>query len=122
MEVIVASLVPITVFIVIGAAFGLYEYFRYRRNQDLQVSVRVAVEKGQELPVEVLETIGGRKPRPNQDLRRGVVLIALGLGVGVFGFILGEEDAVRPLVAVGAVPAIIGLGLIGLWLARKRIE
>ena len=41
------------------------------------------------------------------DVRRGVVGICLGIGLAVFGLVLGEPDWVRPMLAVGTVPVLL---------------
>jgi hypothetical protein len=51
--------------------------------------------------------------RKHRDLRIGVVSVGLGLGLGSFGFLIG--DAVREMMAIGNVPLLVGLALIGLW-------
>lgn len=109
-------LVPIVLFISIATVFGLAFMYRARQREQVQLTVRHAIDKGQELTPELLEKLGSEGGRGrNADLRRGVIAAALGLGVGSFGLILGEEDAMRPLLAVGAVPLLIGLAYLGLW-------
>ncbi len=110
-------------------AFGLVaitQFYRYRKNRDLQATIRAAIEKGQELPVEVLEALNQprKKPEPqkDRDLRRGIVLMAVGLGVGTFGYLIGEEEVVGPLMGIGSIPLLIGLGLTLLWILRTRHE
>lgn len=72
---------------------------------------RLALERGLPLPVEDAETIGLR------DLRRGVQLIALGIGVAIALGVLAEPA----IAALGAVPAALGGGfLASAWLARRR--
>lgn len=117
-------LVPIVLFLVIGGTIAASEYFKYRKRRDLQVTIRAAIEKGQELPAEVLETISNPKTRPKKDhdLRRGIVLTAVGLGIGAFGLLVGDEDAVGPLMGIGSIPLLIGLGLTLLWVLRSRHE
>ena len=116
---IVAMTVPVLVTLGI---VGLVTYFRFRRRREVQETIRIAIEKGQELPTEFLETISSPKeePKKDQDLRRGVVLIAVGLGIGAFGFLVGEADAVGPLMGIGSIPLLIGLALTALWILRTR--
>ncbi len=116
--------VPIVLFLVIGGTIAISEYFKYRKRHDLQDTIRAAIEKGQELPAEVLETISNPKAQPkrDQDLRRGIVLAATGLGIGAFGYLIGEEDAMGPLMGIGSIPLLIGLGLTLLWFLRSRHE
>lgn len=117
-------IVPTVTMLVIGGTIALITYFRFRRRREVQETIRVAIEKGQELPTEFLETISSPKDRPkkDRDLRRGIVLIAVGVGIGAFGILIGEEDAVRPLMGIGSIPFLIGLALTALWALRTRNE
>ena len=114
--------VPTVTMLVIGGTIALITYFRFRRRREVQETIRIAIEKGQELPTEFLETISSPKNRPkkDQDLRRGVVLTAVGLGIGAFGVLVGEDDAVGPLMGIGSIPLLIGLALTALWILRTR--
>jgi hypothetical protein len=56
----------------------------------------------------------------NRDLRIGVTSIALGAGIASFGWLLGEGDAVRPFLAIGNVPFLVGIALVGLWKFAPR--
>ncbi len=107
--------IPIVLFLVTGAVFVAFYLFRYKTSHDLQTTVRAAIEQGQQLTPEVLERLGRPRPGPHQDLRRGVVLVALGLAVAVLGLALNDDDAIRPMLAIGAFPAIIGVAYLGLW-------
>lgn len=111
-------------FLLAGGIVGVVTYYRYRRRREVQETIRLAIEKGQELPAEFLETISSpkdlpKKPKKDQDLRRGVVLMAVGLGVAAFGILVGE-DAVRPLMGIGSIPFLIGAALTALWVLRSR--
>ena len=119
---LIPIVVPTVTMLVIGGIIVLITYFRFRRRREVQETIRIAIEKGQELPTEFLETISSPKSRPkkDQDLRRGVVLTAVGLGIGAFGFLVGEDDAVGPLMGIGSIPLLIGLALTALWILRTR--
>lgn len=119
---LIPIVVPTVTMLVIGGIIVLITYFRFRRRREVQETIRIAIEKGQELPTEFLETISSPKNRPkkDQDLRRGVVLTAVGLGIGAFGFLVGEDDAVGPLMGIGSIPLLIGLALTALWILRTR--
>ena len=109
--------VPITLFVAIAAVIGILVYFHFRSRSEFQKTVRVLIERGQQLTPEFLERIsdGRGAHAKNRDLRSGAVSVALGLGIGSFGLLLGESDAVRPFIAIGNVPLLVGLALIGLW-------
>ena len=110
------TMVPIVLFLTIGAVIMLNFYFRYRTRQAIQLTVRTAIEQGQQLTPDVLEGLTSR----NGDLRRGIISITIGVAIAAFGLLLGEEDAVGPLTAISAFPILIGLAYLGLWFFLKR--
>jgi hypothetical protein len=107
--------VPIVLFLSIATVLGLWFYFRYRARREVQETVRAAIERGQELTPEFLERLGEPGDARQSDLRRGVIAAGIGAGFIAFALILGEEDAVRPLMAIGMFPVMIGLAYLGLW-------
>ena len=119
-------LIPITGMLVGIGIVGLFLYFRHRNRREVQQTIRAAIEKGQDLPAELLENSsfsGPRaQPRKDQDLRRGITLMAVGAGIGTFGVLIGDHGAVGPLMGIGSIPFLIGLGLTILWVVRTRHE
>ncbi|MEJ2603678.1 MAG: DUF6249 domain-containing protein [Gammaproteobacteria bacterium] len=113
-------LVPIVLFISIAVVYGLALMYRARHRAQIQETVRQAIDKGQELTPELLEQLGQTGGGQHSDLRRGVIAVSLGLGIALFGLVLGEADAVRPLVAIGMVPLLIGIAYLGLWRYSSR--
>ncbi|UCC15295.1 MAG: hypothetical protein JSW21_04990 [Gammaproteobacteria bacterium] len=114
--------VPITFFLSIALIAGLVIYFRYRTRSEIQRTLRSAIDKGQELTPEILERIGEPRRPANADLRVGVIAIALGVGCAAFGLVLGEEDAVQPLLAIAAFPFLVGLAYLSLWRFREKVK
>jgi len=121
---VVAVFIPITIFISAAIVFIVFLFLRYRTRYDYQRTVRLAVEKGQQLTPEFLERLNDRaiqqERNPNRDLRLGSICVAIGLAIGSFGLILGEPDAVRPLMGVGNLPLLVGLALLALWKFAPR--
>ena len=112
---VVGVFVPIVLFIAIAVVLCVYYYLRHRTRQAVQETVRTAIEQGQQLTPEILEKLG-QSPQPKKsDLRRGVILISVGLGIAAFGALVGEDDAMRPLLAIGSLPFLIGIAYLGLW-------
>ena len=112
---LVGVFVPIVMFIAIAIVLCAYYYFRHRTRQAVQETVRTAIEQGQQLTPEILEKLG-QPPQPKKsDLRRGVILVSVGLGIAAFGALVGEDDATRPMLAIGSLPFLIGIAYLGLW-------
>ena len=122
--VVLPFLIPIVGMLVPPVIIALIFYFVHRGRREVQQTIRAAIEKGQDLPTEFLENINSPKaqPRKDQDLRRGIILTAVGLGIGAFGFFVGEEDAIGPFMGIGSIPLLIGIGLTILWVVRSRHE
>lgn len=114
------EMIPIVMFAAIALIIGLFLYFRYRSRESLQQTIRQAIDKGQELTPEVLDRLGEPRKVGSGDMRRGIVGLALGASVAVFGVVLGEQDAVRPLLAISAFPFLVGIAYLGLWKFGKR--
>jgi len=115
----------ITAVLVVGTIFGFTAiivvasmYVRHRARQMRHETIRLALEKGQPLPPEVL---GGSR----EGLTRGVRLIALGVGLSAFLFLVVPSRAGihghQHVWAVGLILVAIGVGhLLSDWLTRGQ--
>jgi hypothetical protein len=121
----------ISLFGMITAVVVLPSYFRSRERRELQATIRAAIEKGQPLPPEVIEAIGSEGartevlPSPHRDLRRGVIWLAVALGLVTIGvvdsigdgyFDIGDADGWW---AFAALPGFVGLAFIVLGLISR---
>lgn len=112
------DLVPIVALLSVALVLCSVFFFRYRSRADIQQTLRAAIEQGQPLSPEILEALGSDFGG-SKDLRKGVVLLAVALGIA--GMSLGLEE--RDLLAIAAIPTFIGLGYLLLWRltpAQKR--
>ncbi|MCB1684889.1 MAG: DUF6249 domain-containing protein [Pseudomonadales bacterium] len=112
------ELVPIVALLSVALVLCCVFFFRYRSRADVQQTVRAAIEQGQPLSPEMLEALG-TDFGGQRDLRKGVVLIAVALGISGMALGLAEAD----LLGIAAIPAFIGLGYLLLWRltsAQKR--
>lgn len=95
-----------------AAFFGfLGMYFHNRRTEQWHQTARLALEKGQPVPAPPPADLSDQKnPRreASDDIRSGLILIAVGIGLYLF-----LSHFVSPgLGAVGAIPGLIGLSLL----------
>jgi hypothetical protein len=111
--------VPIVMFLSVALIFSLFFFFRFRTRKEIQQTLRAAIEQGQELTPDILDRLGETRSGV-ADLRRGVISVAVAIGLLAFGFLLGEEDALGPLLAISAFPFLIGLAYLGLWKFREQ--
>jgi hypothetical protein len=116
MEDVVFWLVPISLFVSVAVVMVLFLYFRYRARVEYQKTVRAAIERGQQLSPEFLERLDNQLAGgAHRDLRIGITSIALGISIALFGWLFGDDDMIRPLLAVGNIPFLVGLALVALW-------
>ncbi|MDY6924331.1 MAG: DUF6249 domain-containing protein [Pseudomonadota bacterium] len=98
-------------------------YLKSREKREMQTTIRHAIDKGQALPPELIDAmtrdVASKLPSRTRDLRRGVIWLAVGIGIAAFSFLsnLGWSDqdieqALGAMVGVAAIPATIGLAFI----------
>jgi Domain of unknown function (DUF6249) len=116
---IVVPIVAITLLTVFGAPVlivGLIMYFSFSRQRALHRTVRMMVEKGQPVPEALLNPPPAQRQR--SDVRRGVILTMIGVGLMVFlGAVNDWEGGSWTL---GLIPFLIGAGYLLVWKLDTR--
>ena len=87
-------------------------FFSYWKQRNLHRTVRMMVEKGQTVP-EGLFASPPRAIRQRSDMRRGVVLVMVGLGIMIFFAAMNDWEG--GAWAVGIIPFLIGCGYLLVW-------
>jgi len=110
-------------------------YLRYRDRGRLHETLRIAYEKGQPVPPELIDALkSGITPTrpwtPESDLRRALVLIGVGLGLAGLGYGLWYGLMTVNNIAAyvtggcvagaGAIPGLIGVAYLVLWATRRK--
>jgi hypothetical protein len=102
---------------------SLFFWFRFRARKEMQQTIRSAVDKGQELTPELVESLGSSQKREeNKDLRSGLIWLAIGAGIALFGVAMGQiEDEVFPIMTgISALPFMIGVAYMVMWRVTER--
>lgn len=96
-------------------------YLRSQERIRVQETLRAAIESGQPMPTEMMESAARNinvrpAPSPSRDLRTGIIWLGVGLGFIAMGVALGyeEPEATIPMIACAAFPVFIGLAFIAL--------
>lgn len=119
-------LIPLAPFLMVVAIVVIPSWLKSRERREMQATLRAAIEKGQSLPPEVIEAISKDNAKPPataaRDLRTGVILLAVAIGIAVFGYAVSfaEMDAYYPIVGIAAIPGMIGLAFIILSFFNKN--
>src|SRR5438874_9531896 len=111
----VIPIVAITMLTIFGAPVlivAVIMYFGFSRNRMMHRTVRMMVEKGQPVPAALLAPPPPAQ-RQRSDMRRGVVLVMIGLGLMVF--FGAENDWEGGSWALGIIPFLIGAGYLLVW-------
>jgi hypothetical protein len=111
----VIPIVAISVLAVFGAPVlivAVIMYFGFSKNRMMHRTIRMMVEKGQPVPAALLAPSAPAQ-RQRSDMRRGVVLVMVGLGLMLFlGAVNDWEGGVWSL---GIIPFLIGAGYLLVW-------
>ncbi len=120
--------------IFVGAIILVPQYLRHLDRARLHETLRIAFEKGQPVPPELIESLqrrdaGAPVGTPERDLRRAVVLICVGLGLAGLGYGMwfglssvtyeGAYITGGAIAGTGAIPGLIGVAYLILWLAKR---
>ena len=122
--------------LVLGLAVGP-RYIRSRERGKLYDLMRAAVDKGQPLPPELVASLTAEAETQttpasgsDRDLRRAIVLIAVGLGLAMLGGGLGWGISLASPIGgaitggiiggVGAIPGFIGVAYLILWAMTRH--
>lgn len=118
-------LIPLSPFIMVIAIVGFQTVQKTKAQKEMQQTLRAAIEKGQSLPADVIESMSAsihRAPSANRDMRLGVILLAIAAGVALCGGALSyfEERVFYAFLAFAAVPATVGVAFLGLSFFNKN--
>ena len=109
--------IPITLFGAIVAIIWLYSHYNFKKRLTAHESLRLAIEKGQEVSPELVERMSYLNDPVKSDLRRGILLIAFGVAFIILGMIVphDEPEGMRGIIGVSSFPVVRGLAYLGLW-------
>lgn len=122
------DMTPILIVLIIFSAltaivFGP-TYMKSREKREIQATVRHAIDKGQQLPPELIDAmtrdVASKLPSRTRDLRRGVIWLAVGIGIAAFSFLSnmgwdnGDDwhEIGNGLLGFAAIPTTVGLAFI----------
>ena len=100
------------------------QYFQARKRARVHETIELAMRQGQPVPPELVDLVARQTPRsqPPSDLRWGLIALFVGIGLAIFGQVMGsiDTDARTALTGVAAIPACIGIaGVLLHFLGRK---
>ena len=121
-------LVPLSFFAFLAAIILVPGYLKSKDRGRMHETLRIAYEKGQPVPPELIQAIQSGNEvskdvnRSEKDLRAAVILIGLSLGLVAMGFALGQTEGAEAqfsTLAGATIPGFIGLGFLVLWYLNR---
>jgi hypothetical protein len=112
MAVPIVAIVFMTIFGAPVLIVAVIMYFGFSRNRMMHRTIRMMAEKGQPIPPALLAP-PIPAVRQRSDMRRGVVLCMVGLGLMVFFGAVNEWEGGSW--TIGVIPLVIGLGYLLVW-------
>jgi hypothetical protein len=106
---------------------SLFFWFRFRARSEMQNTIRAAIEKGQELTPELVESLGKpQQPSKDKDLRLSLIWFAVAFGIAAFGSAVGaaeaEEEVFLIMSGIAAMPLLIGIAYLIMWKFTERTQ
>ena len=120
-------MIPITMFAMIAAIVIVPTWLKSKERREMQATLRASLDKGQPLPPEMIDALTRQTVKPpasaSRDLRIGVILLSLSLGIAATFSFIGlkfAEDEAWGFGAFAAIPGFIGLAFIILSFFNKN--
>jgi Domain of unknown function (DUF6249) len=112
----VFGMIPLIVFL------GLH--FRYKARAKNVELVQSMLDKDKEISPEIIRAVGFTGKRSHADLRTGMILVAIGAAMFIFGSVIPEDEAQSVLGGLAMFPLLIGTAYLGFWfmISRKDTE
>ncbi len=133
-EHVTGLLMGVVFWVFVAAVILVPIYLKFQDRQRMHETLRLAYEKGQPVPPELIAALQSnvapiRPSTPESDLRRAVVLIAVGLGFAGLGYglwygLMSTSEIAAKIsggctAGVGAIPGLIGVAYLVLWATRR---
>lgn len=128
--------IPIfAIFAVFGSLTAIIvgpNWLKSREKREMQETLRRAIDKGQDMPPEVIDAltkdVSRNLPSRTKDIRVGIIWLAIGIGLAAFGAITGSSFGNdwdgnhfdTGLLGIAAIPTTIGLAFIALSFFNKN--
>jgi hypothetical protein len=113
------ELIPIVLFLVLGAIALGYFYWNNKNRQSVMETVQKAIETGGEFSPELLSQLGAAVNPRVRDLRRGIIFLALGVAGLLCSLFFDIADVVNGIRAGSMFPLLLGGGFLLVWKMNK---
>ena len=111
--------IPIVLFIVTGFCTVGFFYFNHKNRSAIMDTVQKSMDTGSDLTQDLLAKLGAAINPKVRDMRRGIVLLSLGIAGFLCSMFFSEADVVSGIRAGSVFPLMMGLGFLLVWKLNK---
>ncbi|WP_223669518.1 DUF6249 domain-containing protein [Kangiella shandongensis] len=110
-----AIVVPVTLFICTTIVLIGFFYLSHKNKRIILDTIQKSIDSGNPLTPELLEQISNVQPPRVKDLRRGIVLLSIGVASFVAGLLFSDPDVSEAFKIIALLPGFIGIGFLIVW-------
>jgi Domain of unknown function (DUF6249) len=114
------ELIPVVLFIVIGAAILGYFYWNHQSRASIMQTVQMALERGAALTPELLTQLGAAVNPRVKDMRRGIIFLALGVAGLLSSLFFTDTEILTGIRAASVFPLMLGIGFLLVWRLNRE--
>ena len=107
--------VPIILLVVPGVCTMGFFYFNNKNRGAIMETVQKSMDTGSDLTPDLLAKLGAAINPKVRDMRRGIVLLSIGIACLLCSMFFTDADVVSGIRAGSMFPLIIGLGFLLVW-------
>jgi hypothetical protein len=111
--------IPIVLFIVTGFCTTYFFYFNHKNRNALMETIQKSMDTGSDLTPDLLAKLGAAINPKIRDMRRGVVLLSIGIACLLCSMFFSEAEVVSGIRAGSMFPLMMGLGFLLVWKLNK---
>ena len=111
--------VPIVLFIVTGICTIGFFYFNHKNRDAIMATVQKSMDTGSDLTPDLLAKLGAAINPKIRDMRRGIVLLSIGIACLLCSMFFADAELVSGIRAGSMFPLMMGLGFLLVWKLNK---
>jgi len=111
--------IPIVLFVVTGFCTIAFFFFNHKNRDAIMNTVQKSMDTGSDLTPDLLAKLGAAINPKIRDMRRGVVLLSIGIAGFLCSMFFMDAEVVSGIRAGSVFPLMMGLGFLLVWKLNK---
>lgn len=111
--------IPVVLFIVTGLCTIGFFHFNHKNRNAIMETVQKSMDTGSDLTPDLLAKLGAAINPKIRDMRRGIVLMSLGIAGLMCSMFFADAEVVSGIRAGSVFPLMMGLGFLLVWKLNK---